>query len=161
DGRNSRLYSNAIGGQMIGGEFEELDAANEPSFAQTVAELSGAPEAELFLYTRSGVTLARGERQTYNVVSSRVGSENIDGWQVVDRQGVNEYGNVVQYNPNAPEAAAKNSIWHSIRLKNTTKFPWTSAPPMVISGAKPVSQDTLPYTPKAATSNLKITIATD
>jgi len=32
---------------------------------------------------------------------------------------------------------------------------------MVISGTKPVSQDTLPYTPKAASSNLKITIATD
>ena len=32
---------------------------------------------------------------------------------------------------------------------------------MVISGTKPVSQDTLPYTPKDASSNLKITIATD
>ena len=32
---------------------------------------------------------------------------------------------------------------------------------MVISGTKPVSQDTLPYTPKGATSTLKLTIATD
>jgi len=31
----------------------------------------------------------------------------------------------------------------------------------VISGDKPVSQDTLPYTPKGAASTLKITIATD
>src|SRR5262249_24186401 len=52
-------------------------------------------------------------------------------------------------------------VWHSIRLKNTTKFPWTSAPAMVISGVKPMSQDTLPYTPKTATTNLKITVATD
>ena len=32
---------------------------------------------------------------------------------------------------------------------------------MVISGTRPISQDTLTYTPKAASSNLKITIATD
>jgi hypothetical protein len=46
-------------------------------------------------------------------------------------------------------------------MKNTTTFPWTSAPAMVIQGTKPLSQDTLPYTPKGATSNLKMTIATD
>ena len=32
---------------------------------------------------------------------------------------------------------------------------------MVISGTQPISQDTLAYTPKGATSNLKLTIATD
>jgi hypothetical protein len=31
----------------------------------------------------------------------------------------------------------------------------------VISGTRPVSQDTLPYTPKAASSSLRITVATD
>jgi hypothetical protein len=31
----------------------------------------------------------------------------------------------------------------------------------VITGTKPVSQDTIPYTPKGAVSNLKLTIATD
>src|SRR5258705_10643203 len=141
--------------------MQELDARNEPSFSQTVSELSGAPEEDLFLYTRSGVTLARGERATYNVFSSTVGYEHIYEWEVVDPQRVDGFGNVVQYNPNSPEAATRNSIWHSIRLKNTTKFPWTSAPTMVISGTKPLSQDTLPYTPKNASSNLKLTIATD
>src|SRR5262249_4467749 len=71
------------------------------------------------------------------------------------------YGNVIQNNPNVPETAVRNSIWHSIRGKNTTKFPWTSAPAMLISGIKPVSQHTLPYTPKEASSKLKVTIATD
>jgi hypothetical protein len=32
---------------------------------------------------------------------------------------------------------------------------------MVISGTRPLSQDTLPYTPKNASSNLKLTVATD
>jgi hypothetical protein len=163
DSGRLRSYSNAIGGQMISLEEDRSNYRGEPSFSQTVAELSGAPEEDLFLYTRSGVTLAREERATYNVFSGSVGYEHIYEWEVQDQPRVDGFGNVIQpnANPSAPEAAALNSIWHSIRLKNTSKFPWTSAPALVVSGTKPVSQDTLPYTPKAASSNLKITIATD
>jgi len=161
DGGNYRMYSNAISGQLVANELKELDAKSEPSFAQTVTELSGAPEEDLFLYSRAGVTLSKGERATYNVFSSVVDYEHIYEWEVMDPQRVDAYGNPVQNYPNTPDAAVRNSIWHSIRLKNNTKFPWTSAPTMVISGTKPVSQDTLPYTPKNATSSLRITIATD
>jgi hypothetical protein len=82
---------------------------------------------------------------------------------VQDQPRVDGSGNVVQpnTNPSTPEASALNGIWHSICLKNSTKYPWTSAPTMVISGTRPISQDTLTYTPKAASSNWKITIATD
>jgi hypothetical protein len=159
-GRN-RVFSNAIAGQVLALDEAASDMRSEPSFTQSVAELSGAPEEDLFLYTRSGVTLGRGERATYNVFSAAVDYEHIYEWEVVDQPRVDGFGNVIQPNPSTPDAAALNSIWHSIRLKNTSKFPWTSAPAMVISGSKPVSQDTLLYTPKAASSNLKITIATD
>jgi hypothetical protein len=159
-GRNSP-YSNAIAGQMIIAD-EMSDFRSNPSFSQTVAELSGASEEDLFLYTRSGVTLARDERATYNVFSTSVDYEHIYEWEVQDQPRVDGFGNVIQPNPNPSTSdAAANSIWHSIRLKNSSKFPWTSAPALVISGAKPVSQDTLPYTPKAGSSNLKVTIATD
>ncbi len=155
-------YSNAIGGQMIALE-EDRRSPSSPSFSQTVAELSGAPEEDLFLYTRSGVTLGRDERAMYNVFSGSVGYEHIYEWEVQDQARVDAFGNVIQpnMNPSTPEATALNSIWHSIRLKNTSKFPWTSAPAMVVSGTRPISQDTLPYTPTGASSNLKITIATD
>lgn len=161
DGANYRLYSNAVAGQLVTNDFKEFDQAGGPTFAQTVSELTGAPEEDLFLYTRQGVTLERGERATYSVFTSTVNYEHIYEWEVIDPQRVDAYGNVIQNNPNTPDAAVRNSVWHSIRLKNTTKFPWTSAPAMVISGTKPVSQDTLPYTPKEASSKLKVTIATD
>jgi hypothetical protein len=153
-------YSNAIAGQLVTND-KGFDASSAPTFSQAVSELAGAPEEDLFLYSRSGVTLERGERATYNVFSSTVNYEHVYEWEVADPQRVDGYGNVIQNNPGASDAAVRNSIWHSIRLKNTTKFPWTSAPTMVISGIKPVSQDTLPYTPKDASSKLKITIATD
>ena len=161
NGRNY-LNLNAIAGQAVALDDLKSEEGAEPSFAQAVAELSGAPEEDLFLYTRSGVTLARDERATYNVFSTSVDYEHIYEWEVQDQPRVDGFGNVINSNPNPTTSdAAANSIWHSIRLKNSSKFPWTSAPALVISGTKPVSQDTLPYTPKAATSNLKITIATD
>src|SRR5215813_3742024 len=134
DGGNYRLYSNAVAGQLsAANESVEVDA-KAPSFAQTVSELTGAPEEDLFLYSRSGVTLNRGERATYNVFSSSVAYEHAYEWEVHDQPRVDGFGNPVQanYNNGTPDAAIMNSVWHSIRLKNSSKFPWTSAPAMVI-----------------------------
>ncbi len=160
DARKSMGYlSNALQGQYAA--FDEV-AANAPmSLTSSVTELASAPEEDLFLYNRSGVTLAKGERASYSVFSGEVGYEHIYNWEVEDQPRVDGFGNVVQVNSNTPEANRADSVWHAIRLKNSTKFPWTSAPALVISGDKPVSQDTLPYTPKGAPSTLKITVATD
>jgi hypothetical protein len=165
DGPVNGRYSNAIMGQAV--NLDESGMAGglvplAPNFESPVENLAGAPEEDLFLYSRSGVNLARGERGTYNVFSSSVDYEHVYQWEVQDQPRVDGFGNV-QNNQisGASDQAEKNSIWHALRVKNTTKFPWTSAPAMVISGTRPVSQDTLPYTPKGATSTLKLTIATD
>lgn len=162
DGTLGRLTPNALMAQnAVAMETDQL-AAGSPGFETAVEELRGAPEEDLFLYTRSGVTLAKGERATYNVFSGSVNYEHIYQWEVQDTPRVDGFGNVQNYQ-NAPRSdqAERNNIWHALRLKNSSKFPWTSAPALVISGTKPVSQDTLPYTPKGAASNLKLTIATD
>lgn len=161
DGERKKSFgalSNAIAGQFVLADEKE---ANPISLTSSVDELSSAPEEDLFLYSRSGVTLAKGERASYNVFAGNVACEHLYSWEVVDQPRVDGFGNVIAQNPNMPDASRADSVWHAIRLKNSTKFPWTSAPALVISGTKPVSQDTLPYTPKSASSNLKITIATD
>src|SRR5262249_35469531 len=64
-------FSNALQGQYAA--FDEV-AANAPmSLTSSVTELASAPEEDLFLYSRSGVTLAKGERASYNVFSGEVG----------------------------------------------------------------------------------------
>jgi len=158
-------YTNAIVGQALNMDLEQAAGGalgRTPSLEGAVDELAGAPEEDLFLYSRRGVTLARGERGMYNVFSASVNYEHVYQWEVQDQPRVDGFGNV-QNNQlsGASDQADRNYIWHALRVKNTTKFPWTSAPAMVISGTKPVSQDTLPYTPKGATSTLKLTIATD
>ena len=162
-------FNNALQGQfqagveVAGGAGTIGGLASDTDFSNGVSELSGAPEEDLFLYSHAGTTLNRGERATYNVFSAGVGIEHIYEWDIADTSRVDANGSVQNnYNPqNAADQNALNNIWHSLKMKNTTKFPWTSAPTLVISGTKPIAQDTLPYTPKGATSNLKLTIATD
>ncbi|HEV2395328.1 MAG TPA: hypothetical protein VGS27_00115 [Candidatus Sulfotelmatobacter sp.] len=151
---------NAISGQ----QFVSLKANEESaplSLSPSVSAMSGAPEEDLFLYNRSSVTLAKGERASYNVFSDKVAYEHLYTWEIANQPHVDAYGNVIQPNPSVPDSSRTDTVWHTIRLKNSTRFPWTSAPAFVISGEKPVSQDTPPYTPKGASSTLKITVASD
>jgi len=162
-------FSNALQGQFLGGAGGGYGPGSPASgeltadFSNGVSELSGAPEEDLFLYSHAGTTLGRGERATYNVFSAPVEIEHIYEWDIADTSRVDAFGNVqnVNGNQNPSDQDNLNRIWHSLRMKNATKFPWTSAPTLVISGTKPIAQDTLPYTPKGASSNLKLTIATD
>lgn len=158
DDMSNARYSNALTGQMIGG-IVEAEAA--PSLVSTTEELQGSPEEDLFLYTRKDVTLAQGERATYNVFSDTVNYENIYEWDLEDQPRVDAFGIPQNIQAAASDRSTKQNVWHALRLKNSTNFPWTSAPTLVISGSKPLAQDTLIYTSKTASSILKLTIATD
>ena len=158
--------NNAIAGQFIAlnqrGAFrnEEYDA----DLHAAVAQLEGAPEEDLFLYRRAHTNLARGERATYDVFAANVPYEHIYEWEVPDTTHVDPYGNAQQNYNQSPQDRARealNDVWHSLRLTNNSQFPWTSAPAMTLSGTQPLAQDSLPYTPRGARSNLKLTIATD
>jgi hypothetical protein len=95
------------------------------------------------------------------VFSETLNYEHIYEWNLEDKPRVDGFGNA-QSNANpGSDGSTRDNVWHALRLKNTTKFPWTSAPTLVISGTRPLSQDTVPYTPKGATSSLKLTVATD
>jgi hypothetical protein len=162
-------FSNALQGQSAGNAGTAFGQGagvgpgleGETDFSNGVSELAGAPEEDLFLYSHNGTTLQKGERATYNVFTAPVEIEHIYQWDIADTSKVDAYGNVQNNTPNMSDQDSFNRVWHSLRMKNGTKFPWTSAPALVISGTKPLAQDTLPYTPKGASSNLKITIATD
>jgi len=160
DDRNQ--FANALVSQMTMREDMASAARLPGDFSANVEEPQGAPEEDLFLYKRTNVTLAKGERATYNLFAADVPFEHLYEWEVIDNPRVDVYGNPVSSygNNQSPEKFA-NVVWHSLRLKNNTKFPWTSGPGMVISGVQALSQDTLVYTPKGASTDLKMTVATD
>lgn len=160
DDRNQ--FSNALVSQMTMREDMAAAPRLPGDFSANVEEPQGAPEEDLFLYKRTNVTLAKGERATYNLFAADVPFEHLYEWEVIDTPRVDVYGNPTpSYANNQSPEKFTNVVWHSLRLKNSTKFPWTSGPGMVISGPQALSQDILVYTPKGASTNLKMTVATD
>ena len=59
----------------------------------------------------------------------------------------------MQQNPKEQE------VWHCIRLENTGKTPWTTAPAETVKDNLIIGQDTLDYTPAGGKSTLRITRA--
>lgn len=136
------------------------EAAEGHELAPSVEDLAGDSEQDLFLYSRPDATLKKGERGLYNVFSTSVSYDEIYEWEVHDASRVDAWGNY-QASALRPSTRIQNAAWHALKLKNTSNFPWTTAPAMVVHGTKPISQEMLSYTPKGATGLLKLTIASD
>ena len=134
--------------------------APEVELTPAVAELSGDSEQDLFLYSRPGATLKKGERGLYNVFTATVSYDEIYEWEVRDANRVDIYG---AYQPSyaREREGIQNAAWHSLRLKNSSKFPWTTAPAIVIHGNRPIAQEMLSYTPQGAAGLLRLTLASD
>jgi len=129
-------------------------------FGYTTRETPGAHEEDLFLYHMKEVSLKKNERAYYTVFSSDAPYEHIYEWVVPDTSNVQPSG-YVESSQRTQDERLENQVWHKLRLTNSSKFPWTTAPAMATSKEQPLAQDTLNYTPKGAKGDLKLTIATD
>jgi hypothetical protein len=124
---------------------------------ETIKGLPGAAEEDLFLYHKEKISIRKGERAYYPIFFDEVDYKHIYEWQIPDTINVDPRG----YQRPEQEKKEKEQVWHSVKLSNSTKYPWTTAPAFVVSGWKPLAQDTITYTPKNAKTNLKLTVATD
>ena len=117
-----------------------------------VPGLEGEYEEDLFLYNKKGVTLNRDERASYLVFSDRVEYKHVYEWDVPDlSEGDYDSG----------DETTREQVWHSLRLTNSTQYPWTTAPGLAVRDGKPMAQDMIKYTPKGGKVNLKLTVASD
>ena len=117
----------------------------------------GASEEDLFLYHKKGISLRKGERAYYHIFSQEVDYKHIYEWNVPDTLNVDPSG----YQRSGQPQRDTEQVWHSIKLENSTDYPWTTAPALTVSGWKPLAQDVINYTPKGTKTNLKLTVATD
>lgn len=129
-----------------------------PSVYSAAQPMPGETNEDLYFYNQSHVSLKKGDRARYTVFTGKVPYEHIYEWSVPDESNLNDYGYRQNDNRNdSPE----NQVWHSLRLTNTTKFPWTTAPSFTVNGSMPVAQDVLKYTPPGGKNTLKLTVATN
>ncbi len=95
----------------------------------------GASEEDLFLYHKKGISLNKGERAYYHIFSQEVEYKHIYEWIVPDTLNVDPRG----YQQSRQPQTDREQVWHSIKLENSTDYPWTTAPALTVSGWK--SQD--------------------
>jgi hypothetical protein len=139
----------AYRGAGVMGYMEERDAAM-PQYGAA----AGRVAEDLFLYPLESVTLARGERGYYPLFTETVPYEEIYQWQIPDYITPEE-----QYGQPRERADQPEVVWHSVKLTNTTKVPWTTAPAETTKESQLLGQDTLNYTPPKGQATLRITQA--
>jgi len=135
------------------GELRQPSAA-VPEYGAAAA---GRIAEDLFLYPLEDVTLAKGERGYYPLFTETVPYEEIYGWQIPDyisEQDVYGHPSGGREQVEPPEI-----VWHSLKLTNSTKVPWTTAPAETVKDDQILGQDTLPYTPPKGEGTLRITQA--
>jgi hypothetical protein len=136
------------------------NAAWSPTSAYSATlPMPGESNEDLYFYRQEHVTLKKGDRARYTVFTGKVPYEHIYQWDVPDTTNVDDRG----YRPDSSKQqdAAPDQVWHALRVTNTTKHPWTTAPAFTVNGSMPVAQDTLKYTPPGGKNILKLTVATD
>ena len=139
-------------------EFRESGTLSNLDYGyETIKGLPGAAEEDLFLYHKEKITIKKGERAYYPIFFDEVDYKHIYEWEIPDTINVDPKG----YQRSEQQKKEKEQVWHSVKLSNSTKYPWTTAPAFVVSGWKPLAQDTMNYTPKNAKTNVKLTVATD
>ncbi len=128
--------------------------AESESFSGYVTKPEGQSMEELFLYEKKNVSLKKGERGYYPLYEMEVPYQHIYEWKIGDT--LDEQDRYQREQPQKDE-----EIWHSLRLTNTGKVPWTTAPAMTVQSGQILGQDIIYYTSPGGTSNLRITQAVD
>jgi hypothetical protein len=118
------------------------------------AGLEGTHEEDLYFYSLKDYSLKKGERGYINLFSGEADYKHIYTWSVP--RTIEE-----QQSSRTEDNTQKDEVWHCVKLKNSTPYPWTTGAAFTSRGWKPLGQDTLRYTPKGGETNLRITQVTD
>lgn len=149
-GRTAIMYQRVASAGLEKKEAALLDYA-------AIRETPGVAEEDLFLYHKKDINFKKGERADFYIFSDEVNYKHIYQWEIPDALNLDPYARLRREENEKPEI----EVWHSIKLSNSTKYPWTTAPALTVRGSKPLAQDIINYTPKGTQVNLKITAATD
>ncbi len=98
-------------------------------------QLDGAATTDYTVYTKSDLTLRRGEKAILTLFVKKIKYTHIYRW--------------------SPPAAME----HSLVLLNQTDSAWTTGPCLALNADQPLSEDLLKYTPKGGRGELPVTAA--
>ena len=123
--------------------------------------VTGTVQEDLFFYTIEDFELKKGGRGMYPIFEADSPLEHIYETTIPG----NNPGTPVVVNRFDFENTPNNKTYHSIRLENETKFPWTTGTAMVVNAKEgknqPIAQSRLKYTSPTAKVKVQLTEAPD
>jgi hypothetical protein len=158
-------YSNQFGtGSLSRADITRQSMSNvasndfETEEALAPVEMEGTEAEDLFFYNAQNVSLKKGGRALLDVLQTDIDYQHI--YEVnIPTNTENSYA----YTREFAEESRISNVWHSIRLKNDSRLPWTTGTVMVTKKIgniqKALSQDKLSYIPIGGKGKVKLTIA--
>ncbi len=148
--RGHNVMSNRMVAQQA---MSYSDGFSNISASLPTEPVAGEGAEDLYFYQIPDVTLAKGERGYFPLLSADVPAcPHVYTWEIadyVDQQG--------RYHGQPDES--QQVVWHSIELTNTTEQPWTTAPAMTVKDGRVLGQDTMHFVPPGGSTLLRITQA--
>lgn len=154
-GRNDRRSSRGAMTQQIAfNSFDNgagFDQGSQPLPAYSTAA-AGSVAEDLYLYPAGSIDLKRGETGYVPLFTTDAAYEHIYVWKIADL--IDEDDHYRRENPN--ERRPGEEVWHSCRLTNASKMPWTTAPAEFVKDGQFVGQDICYYTGPGAKTTIRI-----
>jgi hypothetical protein len=117
----------------------------------------GFQAEDLFFYRQPNVRLQKGERAYYVLFRAETTYESVYSWDlpfpVLRPRGMEI--------PSGPQQTIPADFWHTLRFKNTSGQPLTTAAATTFRNGEIIGQDMLRYTPSGAETVLRVTKAMD
>ncbi|MEI7801449.1 MAG: hypothetical protein WCI97_02270, partial [Bacteroidota bacterium] len=116
----------------------------------------GEKTNDLYIYKLGKVSLPKNTKSSFSIFSSTLGYEDL--YEVNINDYVNFYStqNIQKDNDNYFD------VYHSLRITNSTNFPFTTAPVFVQDEKlNPLAQDQIKYTPKGSKVKVQLSKAVD
>lgn len=162
----ANFASNAIMTQQMRSSENLAETADTSSPTVSEEEQTASFSAEqLYLYQANQISLKKDERTSLRLFSLTVPCSEVFEWTLADApQTATAYLNSTSYASSIPQPSVldlSDKIWYSLRLKNTTGMPWTTAPALSFRDWKPLGQDMLSFTQTGGENILHVTPATE
>ncbi len=117
----------------------------------------GQAAEDLFLYPVKNVQLKKDESGYYPLFTESVPFKHIYVWEIPDY--VDEEERYYYDRDRRRKRERQEDVWHCLRMENSTRVPWTTAPAETVKEDLILGQDMLKYTPPKSKTTLRITKA--
>lgn len=156
---NDRFDNNMLSNAAYAQQMQTVGGYASPSRDASQFEASYTTEGEknndLYYYNLGKISLPKNNKGNYSIFASTLGYKDKYEAVVPDRVNYASY----LYCDNTENIY---EVFHSVELKNSTTFPFTTASVMVITDKDQfLAQDLLKYTPTGAVTTIKLSKAID